>query len=114
MAGKTRLRAKDDELKMLKARLVLREKRLQDESRRRAQEIEKVRHQVAEEVQAARARYDAERESAREGIGQTAGGTRGPTGSREGIGPRSAGHRVPNALGHRARNVSSWKRACAR
>src|SRR5262249_40023166 len=56
-----RLHAKDDELKMLKARLVLREKRIQEESRRRTNELDKLRQQVSQEVASARTRYEAER-----------------------------------------------------
>ena len=56
-----RLRAKEDELKILKTRLAQREMRLQEESRRRTQEIEKLRKQLSEEVAAAQARYDSER-----------------------------------------------------
>jgi hypothetical protein len=57
----TKLRAKEDELKNLKARLALREKRVQEESRRRANELDKLRKQIAQEMDLVRSHYDAER-----------------------------------------------------
>jgi chromosome segregation ATPase len=57
----TNLRSKDDELKNLKARLTLREKRIHEETRRRAGELDKLRKQISDEVESARARYEAER-----------------------------------------------------
>ena len=60
-AWEVRLHAKEDELKMLKTRLTLREKRIQDEHRRRTVELDKLRKQLAQETESARAHYEAER-----------------------------------------------------
>ena len=60
-AQETRRRAKEGEMKNLKARLALREKRIQEESRRRANELDKLRKQLAQEVESAHTHYEAER-----------------------------------------------------
>src|SRR5262249_27515258 len=58
-AWEARLHAKDDELKMLKARLALREKRLQEEHKRRVDELSKIRKQLTQEMESVRQHYDA-------------------------------------------------------
>jgi len=57
----TRLNAKEEDLKMVKTRLVWREKRLQDEFKRREKELEGLRLQFSAESQKVRSHYEAER-----------------------------------------------------
>src|SRR5262249_32874931 len=60
-AWETRLHAKEDEVKTLKARLAMREKRLQDENRRRTTELDRLRKQVTQETDHLKAQYESER-----------------------------------------------------
>ena len=60
-AWETRLNAKEEDLKMVKTRLVWREKRLQDEFKRREKELEGLRVQFNAESQKVRSHYEAER-----------------------------------------------------
>jgi len=60
-AWEARLHAKEDEVKTLKARLSMREKRLLDENHRRNAELEKLRKQVTLEAESVKAHYESER-----------------------------------------------------
>jgi hypothetical protein len=56
------LRRKDDDIRALSSRLAIREKRLQEETRRRAKEIETLQKQVSEEEASVRAHFATEKE----------------------------------------------------
>jgi|GEM_PF-3754708 len=56
------LRRKDDDIRVLQSRLAIREKRLQDETKRRAKEIEGLQKQVSEEETSLRTHFAVENE----------------------------------------------------
>ena len=112
-AWEVRLRANDDELKMLKARVASREKRLQEESRRRAGEIDKLRKQVAQEVESARAHYAAERTQLEKLLDGTPRSACSASSRRERLRAERSGTERSHRANHPARTPAAGRQSAA-